>query len=628
MLSHIHPFSQLPPEEVAKASSLLIPRVFEPGELAFEQDVTPLTGLFIIESGRVEKFFREGNSENYREVFGAGETFGAMSLLLNNATSVRSVRSLEATTLKELPAAVFRELFDTYPAFSDYYTTRFGHRMLNSGYAQWLLKPEGPSLLESGEKAYRKPIREVFSRTLNVCTPETTLYDAARSMTLSRKGYVLVKQEAEFVGVLTDVDLRNGVVINGTSTDKSVSTLMKQPVLTIPIEAFLYEAILQMFRHKIHHLFVRENDEIVGMVTLEKLLATQAKSPFIFVQSVEEVQSLEEMVIKWKQVPHLVNDLLAQGARPETANHVISNVADIIAKKIVASAVEFLGPPPARFVFMALGSEGRKEQTLFTDQDNALIYEDVEGEEARKNVREYFLKLGNLVSDRLHEVGFNYCEGGLMAKNPKWNHSLSHWKESYRLWIKEPFTDTVLKFVTFFDCSAVYGDGELLDNLKNYIFEQLKRPSQLFFYQLTQASLMIKPPLTFFNNFELFTQKESKDKVLDIKKAMLPLADFARINALKHEIREINTAERLKKLLDAGLITPAEHTELMQAYYFMMRLRLQHQSDQLINKKVDANNLISPGALSKIERVTLREVFKLVQKYQTRMSNLYGVPKR
>jgi CBS domain-containing protein len=267
---------------------------------------------------------------------------------------------------------------------------------------------------------------------------------------------------------------------------------------------------------------------------------------------------------------------------------------------------------------MALGSEGRKEQTLSTDQDNAIIYEDV-SEDKREAVREYFLELGKQVCDGLAMTGFAYCEGGLMAKNSKWNHSLSHWKKNYTKWIDEPFSDTVLRVSTFFDCRSVFGDSALLSELKQHIFEVLGEGNSLFFAQISRISQEIKPPLTsWFKNF-ILTQNEEGGKVLDIKKAMMPLADFARIYSLYHNIPATNTGERLKRLLEVGELTQEEFEELHQSYYFMMRLRLIHQASGMTSQRRAPNNLIDPQSMTQVERVALKQIFKIVQKYQTRL---------
>lgn len=176
----------------------------------------------------------------------------------------------------------------------------------------------------------------------------------------------------------------------------------------------------------------------------------------------------------------MVCQLLRRGVKAEIVNQVITTVSDTIAVKVIETVIEEIGTPPARFVFMVLGSEGRQEQTLKTDQDNAIIYEDKTNEQ-REQVRAYFLQLAAMVSERLHLIGFSYCTGGFMAKNGKWTHSLSHWKGNYEAWLQQPTAETVMNFSTFFDCRYLYGDIFLMDDLKAFLDEKLQEPLGRFF---------------------------------------------------------------------------------------------------------------------------------------------------
>jgi len=421
------------------------------------------------------------------------------------------------------------------------------------------------------------------------------------------------------VGLVTDRELRDQVVAEGLDVQRPVSHIMSQPVQEIEASAFSYEAILLMFRHKVDFLAVREEGRLVGVISLDKLLNAQGKSPFIFVQSIafdHDTPSLQE---KWAEVPGIVEHLLERGTRPEIVNQVVSVISDAIAHNIIRRAIERLGPPPAKFVFMALGSEGRKEQTLKTDQDNAIIYEDLTGEK-RERARSYFLDLGQQVCDELAAVGFAYCDGGLMAKNPKWNHSLSHWQANYRRWITEPGAENAIIGGTFFDCRAIYGEVELLQALRSSIFDQLEKGATAFFTALGRASLVNRVPLSLFGSFQLTEDGERKG--VNIKRAMSTISDFARLYALQQQLPATNTGDRLRHLTLKGTLQDGELDELLQSYYFMMRLRLTHQSRQL-QAGLAPDNLVDPDDMSKIERVTLKEIFRLIEKYQKRVSIVF-----
>ena len=298
-------------------------------------------------------------------------------------------------------------------------------------------------------------------------------------------------------------------------------------------------------------------------------------------------------------------------------NQVITTVSDTIAIKVIESVTKQMGRPPAKFVFMVLGSEGRKEQTLKTDQDNAIIYED-KANEHREEVREYFLKFASHVSDHLNTIGFSYCSGGFMAQNPKWTHSLSHWKNNYLGWMNEIVPETVMQIATFFDCRYLYGDETIIGELETFLNGQLQHPMDRLFHFMAKNALQYEPPLTlFFKNIRTF--KVDEKEVFDIKKAMTPIVDLVRVYALKNRIFEPNTGERLKALKDKNVFTEAEVTELLQSYYFLMGMRLRNQSRQILDDHTSPGNYIMPQQLSKIDQLTLKEIFKTIENFQQRI---------
>lgn len=317
-----------------------------------------------------------------------------------------------------------------------------------------------------------------------------------------------------------------------------------------------------------------------------------------------------------EKVPEIVTQLLARGVKPEIVNQVITTVADTIAQKIIEQAIEEQGPPPAKFAYIVLGSEGRKEQTLKTDQDNAIIYED-KANEQRELVRDYFIKLAETVSERLNTAGFSYCTGGFMASNPVWTHSLSHWKRNYKNWMEESLPETVINFATFFDCRLLFGETELVDQLQKFLHEELEAPLEKFFYFMAKNALQYEPPLTFFKNIKTFTV--GHQEVFDIKRAMTPVVDMVRVYALKHRIFEVNTGARLKALQKAGVFSEEELEELAQSYYFLMSMRLNNQAKQIIQDKTEPDNNIPYHSLTKIDQVTLKEIFKTIGSFQAKL---------
>jgi CBS domain-containing protein len=269
---------------------------------------------------------------------------------------------------------------------------------------------------------------------------------------------------------------------------------------------------------------------------------------------------------------------------------------------------------------MALGSEGRKEQTLNTDQDNAIIYED-KANKFREKTRTYFLDFAERVSEQLNDIGFTFCTGGFMAKNPKWTHSLSHWKRNYNDWIENADLQSVMNFSTFFDCRMIYGHQPLIDKLREHIVEKLEGPGEYFFMQLATNALQYEPPLTFFRGIR--TISKGDQKVFNIKRAMTPIVDLVRVYALKHKVLKTNTGERMKSLRDQKVFSEEDFHELMQSYYYLMGMRLKHQAHQIIYDHQPPDNFVRPNSFTKIEIVTLKEIFKVIENFQQRIKLIF-----
>jgi CBS domain-containing protein len=447
------------------------------------------------------------------------------------------------------------------------------------------------------------------------CPAATPIHEVARQMAEHKTSCLFVRDEQnQIMGYVTDITLRDNVVARQTDTRQPVQSIMDNPIVAINTQAYVYEAILLMFQTKTRYLLLEENGHYRGMISRNKLLSEQAQSPFVFIQSVKLAQSIDELRSKWQKVPEIVTQLLGRGVKAEIVNQVITTVADTIALKVIEEVIAGMGTPPAKFVFMVLGSEGRKEQTLKTDQDNAIIYED-KANEQRELVRAYFLRFADQVSERLNRIGFSFCSGGFMAKNPKWTHSLSHWKRNYISWMEEAVPETVIKFSTFFDCRYLYGDSTIMDELQVFLSEELQNPQEKLFFHMTKNALQYEPPLTFFKNIRTFTV--GSQEVFDIKKAMTPIVDLVRVYALKNHIFVTNTGERLLALREKGILTETQYLELLQSYYYLMSVRLKKQASQIINDNTEPENYMDIASLTKIEQVTIIEIFKTIREFQT-----------
>ncbi|MFD2969020.1 DUF294 nucleotidyltransferase-like domain-containing protein [Sphingobacterium bambusae] len=616
LLKQTKPFDLLPESVLVGIADSLVETKYSKDTLAYRQEITAMQGVDILVKGEYETFFFDA-AENKRsiEIHHSPYCFGGISVLLNRTKALKSVMAKKGTVVYNLPRQEFLALCSAYEEFFQFYTTDFGKRMLDDEFSHFVKTPA--SFEESyiaAEQLYSRKIDGIIYKDIVSCYAETPIFEAARHMAKHRVSCLFVKDtEDNIIGYATDLTLRDNVIAKRIDAEKPIASVMDNPILSISHQAYLYEAVLMMFSTKARYLLVEKDGKYVGFLSRNRLLSEQGQSPLVFIQSVKLAETTDELRQKWNYVPEVIKQLLGRGINAEITNQVITTIADTIAIKVIEKVIREMGEPPAKFVFMITGSEGRKEQTLKTDQDNAIIYED-KANEHREMVRAYFLSFATKVSDYLNDIGFVYCKGGYMASNPDWTHSLSHWKKNYKKWIEETVPENAIKFSTFFDCRFLYGDRQIIEQLKEFLEEELQKPNDRFFAFIGKNALQYEPPLTFFNNIK--TETIGKTEVFNIKNAMTPIVDLVRVYALKKRVYQENTGERLKKLMELGVFTPEQYQELYQSYYYLMALRLENQANQILVEKIEPNNYIRIEKLTKIEKVTLKEIFKTINNFQ------------
>lgn len=618
-LKAVEPFNILPEEILEGVVESLQEIRYQKEQVVYQQDHTELKGIDIIIEGQYDCFFYDSDhNKRLTEHYTRGYIYGGSSVLLNKKKSIRTVIAKKHTRVYFLPREDFKTLCQAYDDFFKFFTHQFGRKMLNDEYAHFARKNSTyeENFLYS-DQLYSRRLETLEPRDIVSCDQNTPVFEAAQNMKAHKVSCLFIRDEqGQIIGYVTDIILRNKVIAAKTDVNQAIAGVMMQPAHAIDDAAFIYEAILKMFQLQIDFLLVKKDDQYIGFQSKNRLLTDQAQSPFVFIQSVRLSHTVFELREKWNRVPEIVYQLLTRGVKSEIVNQMITTIADTILEKVIEEVIEEKGTPPAGFMFMVLGSEGRKEQTLLTDQDNAIIYED-KANEQRERVRRYFLDFAELVSDRLNLIGFHYCKGGYMASNPAWTHSLSHWKSSYKAWIAESNVENAMKIAAFFDCRYAYGDYELMKDLKSYFENILTAEPGRFFYNQAANVLQHEMPLTFFNHFK--TRNKNHHKVINLKHTMTPIVDGVRLFALKNNIFRTNTGERLQELYQNGIFSEQEHNEIYHAYYYLMGLRLRKQAESIINDKAEPDNYIEPHRLTHVEQITLKEIFKEINDFKQKV---------
>lgn len=452
---------------------------------------------------------------------------------------------------------------------------------------------------------------------LITCSVNLSIKEAAKLMSRHKHSALCVTaDEDNVVGIVSDYDFRERVVSEGIDTSLPVLEIMTAPVVFISINALVYEVTVLMLEKNVRHLVVRDlQRKAVGIIGNTELLKFHNYSPAVLLQEIQHSSTLVEVVKASKRLPSLVGSLINSGTQPRKLTHIITTVADMVVDRLISFAIQELGPPPVPFVFMVLGSEGREEQTLLTDQDNSIIY-DAPSPEISEKVERYFKELSEMVCEGLNTSGYRFCKGESMACNSKWRKSLPQWKTYFTQWIKEPNSQELLQFNIFFDFRGISGELRLVNELRSHI-QDILIYNQHFFFHLAKNTLQYKVPIGLFGQIVTDTSGEN-GHTLNIKDAMLPIVNFARLYALKNKIGDTNTVDRLHELFRIGVLKKDSYQELIQNYDFLMLLRYKHQA-LLISEHRKPDNFINIKDLTNIELTTLKQTFSNISMVQKRI---------
>ncbi len=607
-------FSVLSETEQARVSKALSHETVPENTILFEQEISRADKFYILLTGRGEYGFKTLSTVLLKGDLLPGDDFGALAIMFNGGVAIRTLEIVEDASLAVLDPDFFLGLCKNNPAFQDHFCREFGRNMQSPSFAAIIARRIRDR--EFNLPFFNRPIGSVFKPNLSTCDRSTPILEAAEKMSRNNAGAILIKGEGRTVeGIVTDADLKNKVVAARRNLSDPVSEIMSVPLISIGADRQVFEAFLAMARHDKRHLAVLgQSGDVTGVISRKDLISAQTESTYLLIKTILSARSPAEFENIHDRLVHMLLDPIRNGAHPEYLTRLISACSDAVIERIIHLSLETAGPPPCRFVFLTMGSEGREEQTLISDQDNALVYEDTPSPETD---RDYFNHLADLICDRLHTAGYQYCNGGNMAKNPAWCRPLSQWKKYFDTWIRASSPEDLLHSSIFFDFRGTWGHMALAEDLKRHLQQAIRRwPG--FLRHLTENALYYKPPINLFGRFVVETRGERKD-VLDLKAAMLPIVDFARIYALRNDISQTNTQARLFRLYTRHALTAKEHMDISRAYDYLMQLRFLRQITTLMDEKTEPDNYINPKNFSSIDRMLLKEIFRLTARLQNKL---------
>ena len=450
------------------------------------------------------------------------------------------------------------------------------------------------------------------------CSVDDTIHTAARIMTEAGKSAILVRSEADkMIGIITDVVLRERVVVQNLSPDTPAFEVMSSPLIYVDETALIFEAVLMLRERGIKHLAVRNRDgNIISVISNEELLDIHRYSASFLIQEIKEAATVEAIESTHQRLPRIVKALIDSGAHAENITRIITTISDTILGRLIAFAIEQMGEPPCRFAFISLGSEGREEQTLVTDQDNAIIFEDVD-DSTLESVHGYFSTFSTQVCTWLDQVGYAFCKGNVMAMNPEWCQPISQWKNYFTRWITESSPEDLMEVSIFFDFRCLYGDLRFIDELREHISGRAENKAA-FLYQLAQNTLLFKVPIDFFGNITVETGGDHPN-TFNIKHVMAQIVGFARIYAINYSIENTNTLKRIDILREKNVLNQSFHEEIVEAYNYLMQLRFRHQVS-MIDRGEPPDNHVHIKELTHMEKELFEKIFSQVNRLRKRLS--------
>ncbi len=575
------PFDQLDEEGLVLVEQSLEVMRFEPGDYILVKGGPPSDYLYIIGEG-VVRLLHKSEEINTME---RGEVFGYPSMLRRTSPTLDVVSGSEVV-LYGVPKATFQKLVNH---FAEFFLKDLSQRL----YQTWEL--DAPPALGSD---FARPVKMLVNRFPVFVSPEATVGTAARLMRQTNITSVLV--EGEPPGIVTLQDLNCRVLAEDLGSDTLVRQIMTHPLKTLPCDTPIYSALFYMMEERVSHLPLTEDGQVKGLITRGNLLRYQVKSPFYLLRQLESLDS-SAVVVKYNlDVTGRVESLFNDGLEVDLIGRIVSSLNDALVKRLLHLAEADLGPPPTPYAWLVFGSEGRMEQTLLTDQDNALVYF-----EDSPEARTYFERLAEKIISKLIEVGFPPCPGGYMATN--WCHPLAEWEEMFNNWLTQPDPQALMEAGIFFDFRLVHGDL-IPDSLDNILIQANDYP--VFMAQMANAAIEFRPPLGFFGGIR------ADEGQVDLKKrGIAPIVALGRLYGLEAQSTARTTIERLEAAAADGLLSQEGVNALIDAFRYLLGLRLREQL-QKIEADQQPDNDIQLDHLSSREKRRLKEAFKVIRDMQ------------
>ncbi|MDJ0623658.1 MAG: DUF294 nucleotidyltransferase-like domain-containing protein [Desulfocapsaceae bacterium] len=623
-LKTIMPFKILSDAELNNLGNHCRIDFFPKGARLMTVDETVITHLYLIQRGGVKAFLIDAKGEEVlKDYRGEGAYIGALGIIRGTRANL-NIETIEDTFCFLLPREVFLDLVKNNLAFSHFYLKSFSDQVVSTAYRE--LRHQKVSMRPAEELYLFTITAGDLAKPVEKMSVKSRIQEVAQQMARLKIGSMLLydpENEEDIVGIITDTDLRTKVVATGMDYHKPVENIMTMPVHSVLSEEICFEVLLKMMAIGIRHLAVEKGGRIIGVLTSHDIMVLQGSSPFYLFKEINKQRKMQGIYPIVSKVPGIIRNLIREGGKAGSISRMISLLHDQVVRRVLSLLEAEMGEPPVPYCWLLLGSEGRREQTFLTDQDNGIIYADPFSPTQKQQTEAYFQEFGTRAIQHLTKCGYPLCPGEVMSSNPRWCQPFSVWQQYFTSWANDSKPEELLDATIFFDFRAGFGDEKLAVSLRNHLIDILPGQEH-FFYQLARNCLANKVPLSFFRNFIVERNGEHKNR-LDVKlRGLVPIVGFARLFALKHGLKETNTIARLEALQGEGYLPMDLCTAAIKAYELQMQLRIVHQLEQ-IEMQQAPDNYIEPQNLTSTERAMLKDAFEVIEKLQALLERKFGI---
>lgn len=630
-LRRFPPFSMLPEEEVVALAAGATVRVCMPGDLVWRRGDAPGDELFFLARGRVEYFSADEERPTLVDVRDVGDLLGLTALVRNRPLDIEA-RVVEESILYGLDWHRVRRLLADHDDARNYvnrhlfWATRIGSsadgrpEIEASSADEGAIAGRAKNILQAHLAGGRLIEPRAIERLLT-CSPEDPISRAAELMSSRRVPSILVVDgERRPLGIVTNSAIVKHVVAGNVPRDRPVRTIMASPVITVPARSSATAAILLMLRERIGQVCVTEDGTpataALDVWTNKDLLAHSGQHPAGLLREFRHARTPTRLRELCDEVEQIARSYLETGISAILVGQICGELYDEMLQRLLELAIDELDEagvtlPRIPWAWLSVGSDGRREQILRTDMDNALVFAGGASREEDNARRQVFLQLTRRVVELLVDCGFARCQGGVMASNPKWCRTDAEWRAEFASIAELGSPEGLFRGIVLYDLRFVAGDADIAAPLREAVLDSV-RHNELLQHRLAELVVETPPPLNFWGRF-VVERKGDRAGEFDLKsRGLAPLRDAARLLALKHGLTQrYSTGGRWEDL--------EQHVPRLQELARLAR----EAYDELLGLRVmtglqrgDSGRYVDPSALSKLERSRLANVFDVVRMVQ------------